>query len=296
MLLTRLSNRVVLALDSDRAGVAAVKRVSGMMLSRSMDVKVAEMPFGKDPADVVRQDPQELKHAIGKAAHVVEFLLKVLKQDTKDDRAYKLTVREELLPLLHSIQNRIDREHFEGVVAESIGTTKDAVHFEVERIEERKETTPALTTPARALPTNPEPQSTSRRNALVNHLFAYSEVLTAPHDRLKDDITQHLKRLLGDEEFTKLKDGERSSDLAKAFFQVEIRIGELHPKELISDLSNMLTTLSHLIARDVLARAREEMERAEEAGDEERIKEAVHRTKDAQNLLGAVIDLTGTSS
>ncbi len=296
MLLTRLSNRVVLALDSDRAGVAAVKRVSGMMLSRSMDVKVAEMPFGKDPADVVRQDPAELKHAIGKATHVIEFLLKVLKQDTKDDRSYKLTVREELVPLLHSIQNRIDREHFEGVVAESIGTTKDAVHFEVERIVERKDVTPAPAKPAQAETTKPEPQSTSRRDALVNHLYAYSEVLAGPQEHLKKEITQHLKRLIRDEEFVRLKDGPRSSDLAKAFFQVEIRIGELHPKELISDLSNMLTTLSHIIARDVLARSREEMKLAEEVGDEERLQDAVHKTKDAQNLLGATIDLTESSS
>ncbi len=292
-LLMRLSNRAVLALDSDRAGVSAVKRVSGMMLSRSMDVKVAEMPFGKDPADVVRQDPTELKHAIGKATHVIEFLLRVLKVDVKDERAYKLSVREELVPLLRSIQNRIDREHFEGVVAEAIGTTKDAVHFEVERVPVSSGVVTPKELPREVLVK--ESESTSRRDGLVYHLFAYSEILGDEQSRIKEEVVQNLKRLIGEEEFTALKEGERTTELSKIFFETEVRIGELHPKELISDLGTMLTTLSHIIARDRLSLSRKEIDSASEAGDDERFKEALTATKEAQNLLGATIDLSQIS-
>jgi hypothetical protein len=66
----------------------------------------------------------------------------------------------------------------------------------------------------------------------------------------------------------------------------------MYPKELAGDLSNMLTTLSHIIARERLSYYRGEMKKAEEIGNDELLKEAIHGTKEAQNLLGATIDLT----
>lgn len=290
-LLTRLSNRAVLALDSDRAGIAAVKRVAGMMLARGMDVKVAEMPFGKDPADVVRQDPQELKNAIGKATHVIEFLLKVLKTDAKDDRTYKLTVREELLPVLITMQNRIDREHFEGVIAEAIGTTKDAVHFEVERLHETAPRASAAPAPA-PVPAKADPTTASRRIDLTYHLYAYTETLKETQPKLSTEVQLHLERLLSKEEIERLK-GERGvPELEKAFFETETNMASINKRELASDLSNMLTTLSHLIARERLALHKELIVNAENSGDENQLRTALEATKDAQNLLGARIEIT----
>src|SRR5690606_2134450 len=97
-LLSRLSNRVVLALDSDRAGIASVMRAGAMMIARGVDLKVARIEGGKDPADLVREDPALLKKAIGGAVHVVEFLVAVLKSSAKDDRTFRLRVRDEVLP------------------------------------------------------------------------------------------------------------------------------------------------------------------------------------------------------
>ncbi len=291
-LLTRLSNRAVLALDSDRAGVAAVKRVSAMMLGKGMDVKVAEMPFGKDPADVVRQDPQELKHAIGKAVHVIEFLLKVLKEGVKDERTYKLSVREELLPLLRVIQNRIDREHFEGVVAEATGTTKDAVHYEVERIADAAvhEARPAVT-PKEVLPKT-ESNAVVRRAALVYHLFAYQEALDETREAIRAEVRSHLARLLSKEELDELSTKRGTPELERAFFEVEARIEAVHQRELVADLSSMLTTLSHIIARDRLFLQRELIKNAENSGDDVMLHTALEATKEAQNLLGARIEIT----
>jgi DNA primase len=59
-LLERLSDRVVLALDADRAGIAAMKKAAELMLKRGIDVKVAEMPLGADPADIIKKDPNEV--------------------------------------------------------------------------------------------------------------------------------------------------------------------------------------------------------------------------------------------
>jgi DNA primase len=137
-LLERFSNRVVLALDSDKAGIAAVKRSADIMLRRGLDVKVALLVGGKDPADIVLKDPKEYKHLIGKSVHVIEFLLEVLLSLNLDERTLKLRAREEVLPYIVLLPNYIDQDHFEGKVAEALKTTKDAIHFEVERLRENK--------------------------------------------------------------------------------------------------------------------------------------------------------------
>lgn len=133
-LLERLSKRVVLALDSDRAGVAAMKRAADLMLRRGFDVKVTKLEGGKDPADLIAKDPAQFKKMIGDASPVIEFLLGQLDETENDTRSKKLKAREEILPYIALIPNRIDQEHFEGLVATALGTSYEAIHFEVERL------------------------------------------------------------------------------------------------------------------------------------------------------------------
>ncbi len=136
-LLERLSDKVVLALDADRAGIAAMKKAAQVMLGRGLDVKVAELPLGKDPADVISEDSAVFKNVIRNSVHVIEFLLHVLTREVADPRSLKLRVREEVLPFILLLPNRIDQEHFVGVVAEAIKTTTEAIRFELDRLREQ---------------------------------------------------------------------------------------------------------------------------------------------------------------
>lgn len=136
-LLERLSDKVVLALDADRAGIAAMKKAANVMLQRGLDVKVAEMPLGQDPADMISSDKAEFKKVIGQSVPVIEFLLHVLRREIKDDRSFKLKAREEILPFILLLPSRIDQEHFVSKVAESIKTTVDAVRYELEHLRQQ---------------------------------------------------------------------------------------------------------------------------------------------------------------
>ena len=141
-LLGRLSSRVVLALDSDRAGIEAAKRAATMMLKRGMDVKIAALEVGTDPADLIQANPKAFKQAVREAEPVIAWLLKILKPGSKDERAYKLRVKEEVLPYVLLIPDLIDQDHFSAVIAEALETTKDAVRFELERLRTAAKTEP----------------------------------------------------------------------------------------------------------------------------------------------------------
>ena len=281
-LLKRLSHRTVLALDSDKAGIAAVKRTGGMMLTRGMDVKVARMPFGKDPADVVRQNPDELKHAVGSASHIVEFLLNILEENTKDPRTYKLRVREEVLPLIANIDNRIDREHFEALTALRMATTKDAVHYEVTRMIDEHAHSQQHTDTHTSHTAEMTKQHT-RKETLAASLFGFVQ---SSHDDM-----EWARKLVNNELQTIFSEAEYEQQAAtyqndpRAICITETMFGSMNERDLCISLSDQLTDLSHVVGRERLADLRTRIEEAEKNDDTALITDILKETKDAEFLL-----------
>jgi DNA primase len=86
-LLTRYASRIVLAYDVDPAGekagtlgVTALAGLIGQLQTddsgvKLEDVRVAKLPAGKDPDEVLREDPAAWDGAIGKALPLVEYLI-----------------------------------------------------------------------------------------------------------------------------------------------------------------------------------------------------------------------------
>lgn len=290
MLLSRLSNRAVLALDADRAGISAVKRSGEIMLKKGMDVKVAHMPDGKDPADIISEEPKNFKKIIGEAKHVVEFLLDILKETSKDDRTYKLRSREEILPLVLMIPNRIDREYFENVVAEKTGTTQEAIHYELQRLSEERKIEPR----DRATDTDVRVAGTKKEISRKKDVYIYLEAITQITDEkvlpLVDAVTESLSTLLGQSAREELLKGSESI-LSKTMFTTEKYFETLSAKQIQEEVSDRLTELSHLLARERLSLAREKINKAEEIGDHESVIKYINETKEAQALLQKNIEI-----
>ncbi len=73
-LLKRFSaNRLVLAFDTDSAGLAAAERVYEWEQRFELDVRVADLPPGVDPDDVAREDPAKLAAAVQDAIPYMRF-------------------------------------------------------------------------------------------------------------------------------------------------------------------------------------------------------------------------------
>ena len=59
--ISKLTNRIVIAFDSDSAGFSASSRGARIALSLGIDLKVAAIPKGFDPADLIIKDVEEWK-------------------------------------------------------------------------------------------------------------------------------------------------------------------------------------------------------------------------------------------
>jgi DNA primase len=74
-ILKNLTRRIVLAYDSDAAGQGAAEKWYAWEQQFELDVRVADLPAGRDPADVWRDDPDALVQAVADAKPFLGFRL-----------------------------------------------------------------------------------------------------------------------------------------------------------------------------------------------------------------------------
>jgi len=72
-LLSRYAQRVVLAFDADSAGQAATERIYEFEQRHHLEVVVANLPEGSDPAELARDDPAGLCQAVAEARPLLQF-------------------------------------------------------------------------------------------------------------------------------------------------------------------------------------------------------------------------------
>ena len=260
-LLARLSNRVVLALDADRAGIAAVKRAAEVMLARGMDVKVAQLPNGEDPADIITADPARFKQLIGKSLPVIEFLLAVLKTQKTEERALKLAVRTDVLPYVLLIPDHIDQDHFVGVIAAAVGTEKAAISLELERLRAEKKHQPAPV-PVIKAPVGPvvgAPVSISGR------LQALTDYFVAVYTLVPASVQPAVSRV-----YTEINEQEITNDttanphqVSQLLFTLETHIAKMSLPILTDELASRLEELRQLKIKAALKVAQEQMRQLE---------------------------------
>ena len=133
-LLGRFTKRVIMALDNDAAGLKAGLRGTLMALGLGFDVKIPMIEGGKDPADLVRQDPEILRAAVRNATTAIEFFLHALRPMAKDERGYKRLAETHVVPLIAAVKSKIDQAHFVRITAEALNVPEDAVRAEVAKV------------------------------------------------------------------------------------------------------------------------------------------------------------------
>ncbi|KKW36526.1 MAG: primase protein [Candidatus Giovannonibacteria bacterium GW2011_GWA2_53_7] len=137
-LLKRLTDNLVFAFDADDAGLAATGRAFQIALSLGMNVRVAAIPDGKDPADYIEKNAKEKPEAwaevIASSKHIIDFYLSSLSTKGHDARDYRVEVEKNVLPLILAMQSKIEQAHFIVEVARKLGVAENAVWEEVKRL------------------------------------------------------------------------------------------------------------------------------------------------------------------
>ena len=134
-LLGRMSKNLCIALDADAAGIASAGKSARAALRAGFDVKIAALPEGTDPADMLANgDLETWKKTVKNSKHIIDFLLNIYRESAKDDRTFKLIVQKEVLPYLLDIESEIDKSHFVQKVAAQLSVGEEAVRQELSKL------------------------------------------------------------------------------------------------------------------------------------------------------------------
>jgi DNA primase len=235
------------------------------MLGRGLDVKVAEMPPGKDPADIIQVNPIDFKHIIGKSVHVIEFFLHVIKREVTDDRAFKLKVREEILPFILLLPSRIDQEHFVGKVAEYIHSTTEAIRYELDRLREDKKIAPSGFSEVVKVTV---PVVSNSTGSLINARTFLLAALEVVSEDFQKKVLVHLNAI-DTSEFEAVSE----SDFAGVVFSLEQQFAHLPKLAIQEEIVSKLNQLKIGMVRKNMNEARLKLHEIERQGNDAQLLE-----------------------
>ncbi|MFA7192476.1 MAG: DNA primase [Candidatus Paceibacterota bacterium] len=127
-LLRRLSPNIIFAFDGDNAGVRACGRGAMIALGLDMQVKVALLPTGEDPADIIKKDSENWKNIIKNSVNIITFYLSRINDETTDLRTRGRKVREVIFPYLSMIKSSIELDAYIQEIAKVTGINQKAIN------------------------------------------------------------------------------------------------------------------------------------------------------------------------
>lgn len=134
----KLSKRIVLCYDSDKAGQNATYKAGKLALSLGMEVKVATLREGEDPASTIKESKEEWYESLKNSKHLVDYALDKAMEE-KDEKIKSNIVRENVLPLLSQVQSNIEVSQYIKKIAMRLRVDESAVKKDFEKavIEEK---------------------------------------------------------------------------------------------------------------------------------------------------------------
>lgn len=121
-LLRRFTDKIILALDTDTAGIAASKRAIELAENQGLEVKIAILGEYKDPDEMIKNDAKQWKKALSEATPVYDFIIEAsVNRYSGTGAEGKRKATAEIVPYLNKIEDPILKEHYLDLAASRLG-------------------------------------------------------------------------------------------------------------------------------------------------------------------------------
>jgi DNA primase len=172
--LKRITKNITLALDADAAGEEAMLRGVEFENALGAEVKVVILPQGKDPDDVIKEDPQAWPQLLAGALPVVDFTFNMVASglDLTTAKDKSLAV-EKLLPIIAEIKDPIRQAHYLQKLSRLLQVNERSIEAALSRLKIRPKRT-----------AEPKPEA-ELQPILSNPVEEYCLALLLQHPELK---------------------------------------------------------------------------------------------------------------
>mgnify|MGYP001172359559 CR=1 FL=1 len=211
--LKRLTGDVRLAFDGDKAGIAATERAIAIASQVGVELTIVTLPEQyKDPDEAIQVDPKIWEHAIEATEPAVEWVLAQYQKRVDIGTASgKRAFTTAGLALVRLIDDPVEREHYENIIANSTNTSLDAVHEKLTN--EKTEAKQAL-----------KSVKSIQERPTVNYAYQDSALAIACVDAPSQELFAHMN--------LEMFEGEERRDVGKYFASNHGKVLADTPEEL----------------------------------------------------------------
>jgi len=144
----RLTSNITLALDADLAGEEATLRGKAILAYSNAEASVILLPPGKDPDEVIRENPALWEKLVEQAMPILNFAFQSVigKVDINKAKDKSLAL-EKLLPLIHEIKDPDQKFHYVERLASALKIPRWNVEAALQRLRTARKR-PQLSKPA----------------------------------------------------------------------------------------------------------------------------------------------------
>lgn len=133
-LLKRYTDNLYLAFDMDTAGNNATQRGIDLAQQEGFNIRVIVMPSGKDPAEIIAENPSNFDKAFKEARNIMEFYFEsALSSHDSSLPDGKKKIANTLLPRIAMIPNAIEKAYWRQKLADVLGVTEQDVEEELKK-------------------------------------------------------------------------------------------------------------------------------------------------------------------
>jgi DNA primase len=141
--LSRFTGDIRLCFDADKAGVAATERAIPLASRVKVSLSIINLPSGKDPDELIQQDPNLWEAAIKTHPYALDWLMTRYQSLLDLNSAQgKREFSDVLLPVVRGLADPVERDHYLSAIAEQLHVSQAA-------LDQKYEKTAAATIPER---------------------------------------------------------------------------------------------------------------------------------------------------
>ena len=134
-IIKRMTTNVVMVLDDDMAGIKATSRGARVALASGMQVKVARLPEGLDPAELIlTKGADALRTAIREAEDIVTFLFETLAKHIPKRERFLAVAEATVLPFIREVESPTQRERYVQKAAQALRVSERAITEAIARL------------------------------------------------------------------------------------------------------------------------------------------------------------------
>ncbi len=284
-LIQRLSSNVIFAFDGDEAGIRAANRSSLIALSLGMQVKIAVIPGGKDPADIIQKEIKDWKNIIKNSVNIIDFHLNIICKNTNDIRLRGKKIREIIFPFVSAVSSSIEKFAYISLIHKKTGISENVINEDLENYEKAESSNKSNVD----INKNTNENIKSRRDRLEERLLGIilwkpeikSDKLNKEDNQLNkiDEIINNFEKNINKGYIDKIKE-KYKSDFSILAFEAELWYGD-KTNEIFKDLKEITLNLEEEILKEKKQYLNTEIYKKETSSNK---KEADSLLKDIQKV------------